>query len=230
MSEQHRAASTQRGAGESRSCKRFKYLISGRSIGIFIFTCFDQHNSQAATNLSPKLDKRYKQYGELYQEFDCDECPVSELFPNLLKALKEYESSGRMQLRRVIHGDTVFSNILLTDEDEIKFIDMRGSLGSNLFLGGDAAYDLSKTYQTLQGYDFMLLDWPIDDHVGRVLSGAREWFEECLAEHYPEVELRDVKLITCSHFFGIVPLHDVRSHQEEYLKKAIELGRELELC
>jgi hypothetical protein len=42
---------------------------------------------------------------------------------------------------------------------------------TNALPTGDMAYDLSKTYQSLQGYDFMLLDWPIDEHVGKVLVG-----------------------------------------------------------
>jgi hypothetical protein len=187
---------------------------------------------QAATNLSPKVQKRFTQYEELYKSFDTEECPVVQLVPKLLEALKEYEGSGRIQpnLSKVIHGDTVFSNVILTDEDEVKFFDMRGALGGELFLGGDMAYDLSKTYQSLQGYDFMLLDWPIDEHVGKVLAELRETFEDCLARYYATVDLNDVKLITCSHFFGIVPLHDNRDHQVEYLHKAVELGKELGLC
>ena len=35
---------------------------------------------------------------------------------------------------------------------------MRGSLGKLLTLCGDKLYDLAKIYQSLLGYDFILLD------------------------------------------------------------------------
>ena len=50
---------------------------------------------------------------------------------------------------RYIHGDPVFSNVLLTDESTVKLIDMRGALGDVLTTQGDVTYDLSKVYQSL---------------------------------------------------------------------------------
>jgi hypothetical protein len=47
----------------------------------------------------------------------------------------------------VIHGDTVFSNGILKDENTVTFLDMRGMLGKKLTLAGDLTYDLAKTYQ-----------------------------------------------------------------------------------
>ena len=41
--------------------------------------------------------------------------------------------------------------------------------------------------------------------------------------HYPEVRLSDVVKITASHYFGIVPLHVNREHQQAYLQTASAL-------
>ena len=54
-------------------------------------------------------------------------------------------------------GAEVFSNIIRTNEDKIVMIDMRGQLGKIITTQGDVHYDLSKVFQSLCGYDFMLL-------------------------------------------------------------------------
>ena len=54
----------------------------------------------------------------------------------------------------------MFSNVLLTDESTVKLIDMRGALGDVLTTQGDVTYDLSKVYQSLCGYDHIILDLP----------------------------------------------------------------------
>ena len=43
---------------------------------------------------------------------------------------------------------SVFSNILLTNDGQVRFIDMRGMLGDELSLSGDIMYDLAKVYQS----------------------------------------------------------------------------------
>ena len=49
---------------------------------------------------------------------------------------KIYEES-QLGHPTVIHGDPVFTNILINEYDEIKFIDMRGSLGDKITIYGD---------------------------------------------------------------------------------------------
>ena len=56
----------------------------------------------------------------------------------------------------VIHGDPVFSNVLLTSEGKVVFLDMRGSLSGVCTIAGDLTYDLAKVYQSLSGYDFII--------------------------------------------------------------------------
>jgi tRNA A-37 threonylcarbamoyl transferase component Bud32 len=74
-----------------------------------------------------------------------------------------YISEARYRVAEFIHGDPVLSNILLEKSrsggsNNVKFIDMRGALGNRLTTSGDINYDLSKLYQSLNGYDYMLLD------------------------------------------------------------------------
>jgi len=54
--------------------------------------------------------------------------------------------------KTIIHGDQVFTNIIINNYDKIKFIDMRGKLGTELTICGD----LEKIYQSLIGYDEIL--------------------------------------------------------------------------
>ena len=52
------------------------------------------------------------------------------------------------------------------------------------------------------------------------LARLRAVFEAWLADEYPAVRLRDVRMIVAAHFFSIVPLHDNRGHQVQFLAKA----------
>ena len=60
---------------------------------------------------------------------------------------------------------------------------MRGALGKRLTTQGDILYDLSKVYQSLCGYDFLLLDQPIKDHEARMLEGLRQVFWDATARY-----------------------------------------------
>ena len=99
---------------------------------------------------------------------------LDKLQASIYKALKEYEDAERPQIVPVIHGDTVFSNGILTEDNTVCFLDMRGMLGKKLTLAGDLTYDLAKTYQSLVGYDFMLLDQPLDGDVRAVLAPLQQ--------------------------------------------------------
>ena len=54
--------------------------------------------------------------------------------------------------------DPVFSNVIATPDAGLKLVDMRGKLGDVLTIRGDCMYDFAKTYQSVCGYDFVLLD------------------------------------------------------------------------
>ena len=97
---------------------------------------------------------------------------------------------------------------------------MRGALGDVLTTCGDVAYDLSKVYQSLCGYDAIILDVPVDAAGAQTLAKLRSCFATWLASNYPSVKMRDVRLIVAAHYFCIVPLHDNLHHQRQFLAKA----------
>ena len=99
-----------------------------------------------------------------------------------------------------IHGDPVFGNMLVEQGGSglantmalpggrgVKFIDMRGALGGRLTTSGDVLYDLSKLYQSLNGYDFMLLDlWEekMTPTQHKQLAVVRDVFWKAVAANY----------------------------------------------
>lgn len=63
----------------------------------------------------------------------------------------------------IIHGDFWFSNIIMTYDDNIKLIDMKGQVDNILNIGGDIYYDYGKLYQSIIGYDLILNGYQIND-------------------------------------------------------------------
>ena len=145
------------------------------------------------------------------------------MFARIERDLLDYEASARYQHSNVVHGDPVFSNVLLTDDGRIYLLDMRGEVGNVLTLQGDLTYDLSKVYQSLLGYDYIILGQPLKERDAELLEELRHTFRAFVREHYPSVRLSDVVKITASHYFGIVPLHVNREHQMAYLQTASAL-------
>ena len=165
-------------------------------------------------NYLPKLRRRYAAHRALYASLNG---ASDQMFDELESVLGSFASERRYALCNVVHGDPVFSNVLLTDEPRIVLLDMRGELGHTLTLQGDLHYDLSKVYQSLLGYDFILLGQPLRERDAELLEELRDCFRDFVAEHYPSVRHADVVALTASHYFAIVPLHQVRAHQLAYL-------------
>ena len=82
-------------------------------------------------NYALKLETRYQNYD--YSSFENSKC----VYESILKKLTQYEQNKLGKLT-VIHGDPVFTNIIINDYGKIKFIDMRGRVGDKLtiFNGG----------------------------------------------------------------------------------------------
>jgi len=157
-------------------------------------------------NYSKKLTSRYFDNLEIYNKY-----PQSKyLFKTINNKLIEYEKNKQGNLA-VIHGDPVFTNIFKTD-DKIKFIDMRGKIGDELTIFGDSYYDLSKVYQSLLGYDYILNNIEIDTHYTQKLI---KHFES----YFLKTDLDKIKLITASLLFSLLPLHDENEKQfNKYFK------------
>jgi capsule biosynthesis phosphatase len=159
---------------------------------------YDTKKLNIYDNYSNKLKKRYSEYD--YSKFENHEG----LFNYLLENLIRYEgtNSGKCV---VIHGDTVMTNILINSLDKIKFIDMRGKLGDKLTICGDFLYDWAKFYQSLIGYDKILIEKTISDSYEKKMINV---FEEYFIHLYSEDDLVNLKIITKSLLFSLIPLHN----------------------
>jgi len=141
-----------------------------------------------------KLTNRYYNNKLLYNKI-----PNSKvIFNKIIDGLKKYEDNLH-GIPSVIHGDPVFTNILKTKTD-VKFIDMRGKLGDKLTLEGDLNYDYAKIYQSIIGYDFILNDIEIDNvYINKFIEHFESYFNK--------TQLQNIKLITASLIFSLLPLH-----------------------
>lgn len=158
------------------------------------------------SNYSAKLHRRYSTYD--YSRFQ----QSKEIFKKIDEKLVDYE---RLQLgtRAIIHGDFVFSNIFLTTENSLKFIDMRGKLGYETSITGDRFYDYAKMYQSLIGYDFILNDVaPVFFYIKENV----EHFEKRFVETFGPEQLKYLKYITASLLFSLIPLHDNQKCMDYY--------------
>lgn len=149
-------------------------------------------------NYSNKLIKRFNSYD--YSRFN----NYKETFEYLCESLIKYEKNNEGQYS-VIHGDTVMTNIIINNFGKIKFIDMRGKLGNNLTICGDCLYDWAKLYQSLIGYDKILLDKNINETYEKKMI---QTFENYFIELYSIEKFKNLKLLTKSLLFTLIPLHD----------------------
>ena len=56
------------------------------------------------------------------------------MYEKIAAELESYAREKRFSYSHVIHGDPVFSNVLLNDDGAVFLLDMRGELGSTLTL------------------------------------------------------------------------------------------------
>ena len=120
---------------------------------------------------TPKFIKRRQDYTNIQR-------PKASLSPtsignnfNSFNSFKVYgtNENNNNGFKTIIHGDPVFTNILIDNNNTIKFIDMRGKIGSKLSLYGDELYDWAKLYQSLIGYDEILQDKSINEDADIIL-------------------------------------------------------------
>lgn len=199
----------------------FSYLYVNESLTETIFTKFLEairrihthphqidHShidpSNIYSNYTTKLVDRYKQYD--YSSFP----DIDKVYNRIKSGLQEYETN-QTGICCMIHGDPVFSNILLDNHNNIKMIDMRGMMGSTLTVYGDVFYDLGKIYQSLIGYDEILLDRVISNSYKKTLLDA---FRRFVTIYYGEEVFKWISLITQSLLFTLIPLH----HNEKCIK------------
>jgi capsule biosynthesis phosphatase len=150
------------------------------------------------SNYSNKIKNRYQNYD--YSKFKNS----NNLYQSLIKEIEEYQNKKLGHLR-IIHGDPVLSNIIINEHNKIKFIDMRGKIGTKLSLCGDWLYDWAKLYQSLIGYDEILENKVLNKKYKNNLINK---FTNYFIELYSENDFKNLKLITKSLLFTLIPLHD----------------------
>ena len=151
-------------------------------------------------NYIPKLLARTTTHPEVYSRYS----ETSEFIDALVAYFDEYVPD----MVCIIHGDPVFTNIVLEhDNTSLRFIDPRGKMGDQLTPYGDALYDYAKVYQSLIGYDEILLNKSeVSPEYRRELVTAFESTISCNMLH--------VKWITCLLLFSLLPLHEERVANE----------------
>lgn len=127
-----------------------------------------------------------------------------------LEKILEFLDSYSYGHINVIHGDPVFTNVLVDSIGSIKLIDMRGKIGETYTIGGDSIYDLAKIYQSLSGYDFIL------NNTQMVLNqNLLDIFKKWVREEY-QISFEDIKKYTASLYFSLIPLHYDEKCQQYY--------------
>jgi capsule biosynthesis phosphatase len=145
---------------------------------------------QCRANYIDKLWNRFQRTDDypfenasLYQ----DEC---------IKWLTQYVQSP-MKIVPYIHGDLWFSNILLTYQQEIKCIDMKGKVDTMYTTGGDVTYDYGKLYQSILGYDTVLYGTSVSvEYYNRMKQYVDSYFIQngfCI---------KDIRIISLSLMMG----------------------------
>lgn len=192
--------------GSNFSTLYINEILTTSHIDLLLQTIHEIHHTKSDGNFqqyydyNEKLNKRfasfnYLNYGVTYNDY----------FDSSLSSM-----SGNCV---IIHGDLVFSNIILTNNGELKFIDVKGKQGDELSIFGHSFYDYAKIYQSLIGYDEILLDKEI-----------KESYKNKMIEHFnskfEKTELTIIKKITKTLLFSLIPLHNDESKFKKYINLA----------
>lgn len=143
-------------------------------------------------NYKKKIENRYKFID--YSKFKNSK----KIYEELIDYFGNYEKENMGEFS-IIHGDPVFTNILINQFGKIKLIDMRGKLGDNLSIYGDKFYDLAKVYQSLIGYDEILENKMLSiEYKNNLLK----YFENRYDKH-----MEKIRMICKMLIFTLIPLH-----------------------
>jgi hypothetical protein len=162
------------------------------------FEINELHDLNIYENYSNKIKKRFSEYD--YSKFE----KSNELYNYFIEKLSDYENNNKGKCV-IIHGDFVMTNIIINTFGKIKLIDMRGKIGNKLTIYGDYLYDWAKLYQSLIGYDKILMNKYISDKYEKYMIDI---FENYFIQLYSSDSLENLKIITKSLLFSLIPLHD----------------------
>lgn len=161
-------------------------------------------NSIDITDLyTKKLIDRHQDMGEFSDHA---------LFSILKSLLQDYCVRFKKNSLCVVHGDPVFTNIILDKTDCLKFFDMRGKIGDTCTLIGDPNYDYAKVYQSLMGYDHIISNREIDY---TKIQRRIDQFSQYIIDKYGVRTMVDVQVIASYLLYCLIPLH--KKHQDKFL-------------
>lgn len=162
-------------------------------------------NIDIYANYKPKMIERFEKNQLFYKEID-----TNALYNRIIESLDLHVNMG---LKNMIHGDPVFTNIIIDSNQNIKFIDMRGKVGDVKTIFGDVFYDYAKILQSIMGYDYILNGkTPNTTYINKF----KEYFNNYIITKYNEQSLRYVETITQSLLFSMLPLHDDTNKIKQY--------------
>jgi hypothetical protein len=173
--------------------------------GLFTQTIMDElfiilhtFHSYNVKNIEIKEENIYNNYfNKLKNRFNKNDYyfdDAEEVYNEIIRGLKNNYSPIIVPM---IHGDFWFSNILLTYDDNYKFIDMKGQVDNILTINGDLYYDYGKLYQSILGYDLLLNKNKIDyDYIEKM---KKYFLEKCKDKG---LNLEYLKYVTKSLIFG----------------------------
>jgi capsule biosynthesis phosphatase len=132
--------------------------------------------------------------------------------------LKSYENFNKGKIG-VIHGDPVLSNIIKKNNNDLIFLDPRGSLGENFSIFGDINYDFAKVYQSLTGYENIILEKKIDQNY---LNDLKNHFENLMINKNQVENVETLRYLTSSLYFTLINFHN-KKYTSKFLDVACDL-------
>jgi capsule biosynthesis phosphatase len=165
-------------------------------------SCTDLTWRDAHKELINKVISRYATYN--YSRFHNAKDTYHKIIAGL-QSIKRMDAAAT-----VIHGDPVFTNVIVTPENKIKLFDMRGKVGDRLTVGGDPWYDIAKVYQSILGYDFILNNMPV-----AVDQRLLDRFLQEVSVRYG-ITKAQLDCYTASMYFSLIPLHDNEKCEQYY--------------
>ncbi len=128
------------------------------------------------------------------------------------EATLKYKTENKFKYT-VIHGDPVFSNILINEHGQLKFIDMRGKIKDTLTTCGDMFYDYAKVYQSILGYDFILHGKNINH---AYVQEMQKYFKHSFIKLFGPEQMSYLKYLTASLIISLLPLHEDMNKKIQY--------------
>ena len=205
---------------------KFSYLLINNLLtkddltNIYKNLCDIHFSKQKVKNKKLNIYKNYYQKicDRINQREDIIKKFGRENFKKLTDYLMKYEKYEKGNIG-VIHGDPVLSNIIKKTNDDLVFLDPRGSLGDEFAIYGDTNYDFSKVYQSLNGYENIILDKKIDYDY---LKDLKNHFENLLITNKKIDNINTIKFLTSSLYFSLIKFHN-----KKYTNKFLDISRNL---